>query len=178
MVKLEKQTPKQQQKPQHARRSVPWWLLLVLAFGLGIWIGDQGWYRAVRQNITPLKDHIQAKVAIKALPTLRIEMAFADYNELLKQRELAQQTDVVLAEEDDFMPAMIILNGPPPIPVEMRLAEGPAGSLGPDDKWPLEIRTQDQKTLLGMHQATLQDPATNNGLHTWAGRTHLNKRGF
>ncbi|MCD4738621.1 MAG: hypothetical protein K8R89_05105, partial [Anaerolineae bacterium] len=86
------------------------------------------------------------------------------------------QTGVVRAEEADFLPATLCW-GETTVSVQLRLREGLAEHLGPDDKWAYEVRTQNQAEVLGLQRFYLQDPEGRTGLNTWAFVQALQREG-
>jgi hypothetical protein len=101
------------------------------------------------------------------LPTLTIDMAFAEYDQILRQREDALASGVVLVGDADFMPAEIRY-ADQVVPVLMRLKQGSAVHLGEGDKWNFDVRTDAGQHLAGLQRFYLVDPADNNWLNEWA----------
>ncbi len=92
-----------------------------------------------------------------AVLTLQVDMQFAQYNQMLEQREQALLEGVVLSRNADFLPATMREDGEA-VSVDLRLMTGPAIGLGPDDTWPFEVRVDDDETFLGLRHFYLQDP--------------------
>jgi len=94
-------------------------------------------------------------------------MNFSSYSGILEQRERALQGGAYIPSDRDFITATIQSEGAA-VPVRMRLLEGPADHLGDDEKWSFEVRTRQNRQLLGMQRFYLSDPAANNWLGEWA----------
>ncbi|MBN1888627.1 MAG: hypothetical protein JW850_11575 [Thermoflexales bacterium] len=101
------------------------------------------------------------------LPTLTVDMRFANYNDLLSERERALQSGVYIPSAQDFVTATLRMDEAL-VPVRMRLLPGLAERLGEDDKWGFDVRTRGGAQLLGMQRFYLVDPAANNWLNEWA----------
>lgn len=162
---------------QPAHRAPAWSIVIVvLAFILGLLGGEQGWSHALLERAMHLDRRLQARTSANILPTLEINMSFSNYADLLQQREAARQTGVVRAREADFLPATLCW-GETSVPVRLRLREGLAEHLAPDDKWAYEVRTRDQAEVLGLQRFYLQDPEGHKGLNTWTFVQALQREG-
>jgi hypothetical protein len=142
-------------------------VVLVLLAGAVLAGNQRGWQRVLTQRIATLVPSVGTAAPAAELPTLAIDMRYADYSTLLAQREEALQTGVYISNGQDFAPAVLRVDGEQ-APVELRLMEGPAQRLGEDDKWSLEVRTRDDHQVLGMRQFYLLDPEANHWLNQWA----------
>jgi len=134
--------------------SSPLWRTLLWLLGLGglLAIGV-----LPSNGKQPFPDIVHPTASRPALPTLQIDMKFAQYNGLLEQRTRALEENVILTSAKDFLPAVVCV-GDEAVAVQLRLMEGPTAGLTPTGKWPLELRVQERKTLLGMQRLYLQDP--------------------
>jgi hypothetical protein len=132
---------------------------------------DQEWHRALVYRTSALAQKRER------LPTLIVDMRYADYSILLDQREEALRAGVYSAADQDFAPAVARAEGEQ-IPVEIRLMEGPAHRLGDDEKWSYEVRTQEDQALLGVRHFHLMDPAANHWLDQWAFVQALRREGI
>ena len=144
----------QQRAASPLLRTLLWLLGLIGLFLLGLWVSEQ--------EILALSELFRSPTAEGVVPTLQVDMAFADYRLLLEQRERALATGVVLSTEDDFLRAAVRV-ADEEIPVRVRLMEGPAVDLETDGKWPLEVRVQGEAPLLGLQRFYLQDPQRTGG---------------
>jgi hypothetical protein len=161
---------------QFTRQGWGWLIALFLVFGLGIWLGQigimawlqAGWEETVRQ--------VQASDTAD-LPTLIIDMPFANYNNILSQREEALAQGVFMGGDADFMAATMELGGEI-VPVRLRLLQGTAVHLGDGDKWNFDVRTRNNALLLDMQRFQLRDPADNNWLNEWAFQESLRREGL
>jgi hypothetical protein len=127
-----------------------------------------GWEETVRQ--------VQASDTAD-LPTLIIDMPFANYNNILSQREEALAQGVFIGGDADFMAATMELEGEV-VPVRIRLLQGTAVHLGESDKWNFDVRTRNDALLLDMQRFQLRDPADNNWLNEWAFQESLRHEGL
>ncbi|HOV49092.1 MAG TPA: hypothetical protein PLM06_10695 [Anaerolineae bacterium] len=130
------------------------WRTLLWLLGLGGLLAI-GWLTFNGKQ--PFPDMGRPTASPPALPTLQIDMKFAQYNVLLEQRTRALEENVILTSAKDFLPAVARV-GDEVVAVQLRLMEGPAVGLTPTGKWPLELRVQEGGTLLGMQRFYLQDP--------------------
>jgi hypothetical protein len=170
--------PQSTQDTPFLRRNLVWFGALLLAFIAGLLVDGQAW-REVIQDLQSAPGRIAQSISPSeagALPTLRVDMNFSSYNDLLNQREQALQSGVYIPSNQDFVTATIQVNHST-VPVRMRLLEGPADHLVDDDEWSLEIRTRQNQQLLGMQRFYLQDPAANNWLNQWAFARALEREG-
>jgi hypothetical protein len=143
------------------------WVGFLLIFTVGVFLGQRGLWTVLTDSWSTAISDWQAGRDNDDLPTLIIDMPFANYNAILAQRDEAVATAVFIATESDFQPATIRL-ADQVIPVRLRLQQGTAVHLGDDDKWNLDIRTRDNQLLLGMQRFYLIDPADNNWQNEWA----------
>lgn len=151
-------------------------ILLLGVFVVGIILGQNNIVQAVQTAVANLGSVVNA--GGNSLPTLIIDMPFANYNDtILRQRNEALSSGVYLGPEEDFANADIQFDGEQ-IPVRLRLQQGPASHLGDDEKWNLEVRTRDDRQLLGMQRFFLIDPADNNWLNEWAFMETLRREGL
>ncbi len=184
-----------QQPERRSTQSLRWIGALLLVFIVGLLAGGQEWDDAldvlrsiplrITQSITPSTD----------LPMLVVDMNFSSYNDILGQREQALQDGVYIPSNQDFVTATIkssvgaatirssvdavtIQSEESAVPVRMRLLEGPADRLDDDGKWGFEVRTRQNRQLLGMQRFYLSDPATNNWLGEWAFARALEREGI
>jgi hypothetical protein len=149
-------------------------------FILGLCLGQLGWSDRLSQSAAETLAKIKLSASDNPLPSITIDMAFVDYNTILDQRAEALEMGVFLGGEEEFVPAtMHLQDGASEVllPVRMRLIQGPARSLGDNEKWGFEVRTLDGSTLMGMSRFSLQDPASNNWLYQWAFLQTLRQEG-
>lgn len=145
-------------------------LLLLLFFLIGLTIGNPRWGETAvsgLSNPSTLFDFLQAPAD---LPLLTVDMPFENFNQLLQQRDAALAQGVYLGGEEDFVNADIRLtqaDTTTAVPVRLRLRQGLAVGLEAGGKWPFDVRTRQDETLLGMQRFSLEDPAENNWLNQW-----------
>lgn len=152
-------------------------ILIALVFA-----GTRIWRELNELATTDPVTYVQTFLPAPELPTLTIDMAFTESENLLDQRASALSDGVFLAGEADFQPATIELREPDgrtqEIPVRLRLRQGPATNLGEGEKWPFDVRTRGGETLFGMRRFILQDPAENNWLNQWAFSRSMEQAGL
>ncbi|MGC9349793.1 MAG: hypothetical protein ACP5JG_16765, partial [Anaerolineae bacterium] len=130
-------------KTKARRPAVLGWLVLAVAAVLGLATTSSGWTTSLSQRIEALAHRVNTGTAADDLPTLVIDMAFNDYNTILAQRERALSSGGVnLAAADDFVNATL-REGEKTVSARIRLQQGIIAELGPDDKWPFEVRVDD-----------------------------------
>ena len=162
--------------PLFSPRNLRWFGALVLAFVVGWIAGNRDWHEAFR-DLQSVPDRIAQSVAPAGdLPTLVVDLDFCSYDDILAQREQALQAGVYIPSDQDFVSGIVRLDGLE-VPVRMRLLAGPADHLGEEEKWGFEVRTRDNRLLLGMRRFYLVDPADNNWLNQWAFARALEREG-
>jgi len=162
------------QKPRRFWGVLAWLGALVLLLVLGLAISGQEWAGALG-DLRMVWDRL-SRPAASDLPTLVVDMNFASYNDILGQREQALQDGVYIPSGQGFVTATTRVDDAV-VPVRMRLLEGPADHLGDGEKWGFEVRTRQNRQLLGMQRFYLQDPADNNWLGQWAFARALEREG-
>lgn len=155
-------------------------LLIVLA--AIVYAGSRIWRELGNLMEADPVSYVQTYLPAPGLPTLTINMAFTENENLLGQRATSLSDGVFLASENDFQSATLQLRQTDgqvqEIPARLRLRQGPAVNLGEGEKWPLDVRTRDGELLFGMRRFTLQDPAENNWLNQWAFSRSLEQAGL
>jgi hypothetical protein len=104
-------------------------------------------------------------------------MDYADYDRILRQRGRAQRDGVFFATPEDEVPATVRVEGEA-APVRMRLMAGPVACTSTEDGFSLEVRTTDERTVLGLRRFILQDPGAHNWLDGWAYTRALQQEGL
>jgi len=168
-----------QRKPVRTSKlhSFWWFAVLVLVFVVGLIGGGRGWYRTLVYRLPDLVRRARNVLSAQELPTLIVDMDFADYDTLLDQRAEALRSGVCVSSGQDFVPATVRVDDTR-VPVRMRLIEGPAEHLGEDEKWGFEVRTRDEQRIHDLSRFYLQDPASNNWLNQWAFAQALRREGI
>ncbi len=100
------------------------------------------------------------------LETLYIDILPDDFDQIVAKRREALELGILLATDDDFVPATIRFREEE-IPVELRL-KGDWSDHYAYDKWSFRVETEGDHALLGMHTFSLQDPSTRSHLNEWA----------
>ncbi|MBN1582688.1 MAG: hypothetical protein JXA89_18400 [Anaerolineae bacterium] len=159
----------------HVRLVWVWLLILALVVGLLTW--DLGWYRLLGSFLPDLQRDMASKTPIYDLATLIVDMDYANYDQILGQRERALRDGVFVSSEQDFVPATIRVDQTT-IPVKMRLMEGPTRYSETSEWWNLEVRVRDDRQILGLGRFYLQDPEANNWLNQWAFARALQREGI
>ena len=168
---------------QRARASPLFWiavivilLALVLLFDQGALFGRPRSGTFLPATWNEAAAFLRLRSAQSDLPALTIDMAFAEYDRILGQREEALASGVVLTSAADFVPAEIRYEDQV-VPVLMRLQQGSAVHLGEDEKWNFDVRSDAGQFLAGMQRFYLIDPADNNWLNEWAFAEALRREG-
>jgi hypothetical protein len=159
------------------RVRLAWVWLLVLALVAALLAWEQGWHRLLVPRLPDLTLGIVPRTPASELSTLIVDMDYADYDQILGQRERALRDGVLVSSEQDFVPATVRVDQAV-VPVKMRLMEGPAQHLGAGERWNLEVHAEDDRKVLGLSRFYLQDPATNNWLNQWAFAQALQREGI
>ncbi|MGD2050351.1 MAG: hypothetical protein PVH03_12680, partial [Chloroflexota bacterium] len=154
-------------------------LIILLAI---VYAGSRIWRELGSLMETDPVAYVQTYLPAPGLPTLTVNMAFTENENLLGQRATALAEGVFLASENDFQSATLELRYTDgqvqEIPARLRLRQGPAVNLGEGEKWPLDVRTRNGELLFGMRRFSLQDPAENNWLNQWAFSRSLEQAGL
>jgi hypothetical protein len=157
-------------------------IALILVLVAAVFGASLLWQEFNEVMATDPVEYVRTLLPAPELPTITLNIAFTEYDNLLAQQETALSDGVFLAGEQDFQRASIELRGADDniqeIPVRMRLRQGPASNLGEGEKWPFDVRTRGGALLLGMRRFTLQDPAENNWLNQWAFSRALERDGI
>lgn len=150
-----------------------------VTFLMGVLVPEQGWIKQLpgelgiglrERNLAIIMESLvgEPTIAINALlnapeiPTINIDMKFKSYNQIEKKRERSLQRGVLLASDDDFVPAEIRFQGKT-IKVKMRL-KGDLPDHRETDKWSYRIQVKNDEQLLGMRRFSIQHPKTRNFL--------------
>jgi hypothetical protein len=157
-------------------------IALILVLVAVVFAASLLWQEFSEAMATDPVEYVRTLLPAPELPTLTLNIAFTEYDNLLAQRETALSDGVFLAGEQDFQTASIELRDTDgniqEIPVRLRLRQGLAGNLGEGEKWPFDVRTRGGALLFGMRRFTLQDPAENNWLNQWAFSQALERDGI
>ena len=148
-------------------------MLVVLLFGL--YLGRQHFLEMTFVSVTSQIDKLlDQETAVN--PSLTLDIDFANYNQLLSQREELLSNGIFIATDSDFVPATITFEEKL-IPVKIRLQEGDVVQPDSNDKWNFEIRAEDS-LLWGSSNYYLIDPVKNNGLNEWGYQQTLRQAGL
>ena len=164
------------QKQSSPDRRGSWFIVLALVFVLGFFLGGRNALPRVEDWLSTAARLVQGASSAEPLPTLVVDMSFANYNSLLQQREEALETGVYLSTNQDFVTATMRLDDSS-IPVNVRFYPGPAEHLEEADGWHFDVRTRRGQTLEGMQRFCLLDPVENNWLNQWAFARSLEREG-
>ena len=156
--------------------NLQWVILLIIFLFVGIWLGHVGVINTLTEAQMVVEEWWRQNNA-SDLPTLVIDMAFDDYDDILGQRQEALASGVFSGNAADFVPAVISYEDEA-IPVQMRLQQGTAVHLGEDDKWNYDVRTRNNQTMAAIQRFYLIDPADVNWLNEWAFAESLQREGL
>lgn len=105
-----------------------------------------------------------------------IDIKNNDFQKLAYKREIALADGILIASDDDYVPAKIHHDGQI-IDVKLRLkGDWTDHLLG--DKWSLRIKTKGDNTLFGMKIFSIQNPVTRNYMGEWLFQKALEKEGI
>ena len=166
---------KRSQKERFSR--IIWFFVALLLLALVLVIQQSKSGSILPDIWTDIQRSLRLGNSESGLPVLAVDMAYTEYDQILGQREEALASGVVLAGNQDFVPADIQY-GDETIPVLMRLQQGLALHLGEEEKWNFEVRTRNDQLLADMQRFYLIDPADNNWLNEWAFNEALRREGL
>jgi hypothetical protein len=146
-------------EPRSRRIDLAGWLALAAALVLGLMTTSSSRTATLPRRAGDLIARLNLGRARGDLPTLIVDIAFADYNAILAQRERALAAGGVnLAGAEDFVDATL-RQGETTVDARLRLRQGLIPALGADDKWPFEVRVADDAPpLFGYRRFYLQEP--------------------
>jgi hypothetical protein len=104
-----------------------------------------------------------------------IDIKHEDFMKLAYQRELALNSQVLITDESDYVPATIRHNNKS-VNVKIRL-KGDAVDHLQGDKWSYRIKVKGDDTLFGMKQFSIQHPWTRNYIYEWIYHQALKREG-
>lgn len=152
-------------------------LLLIGMLLLGLWLGENGWWRVIQRQVQDPLHSLQLFFTDEPLPVMRLDIGFENYNQILQQRTEALTTGAYIGQQGDFYPATISINNTT-VPVRLRLKEGLSENLGEEEQWGLEVQVRNDEQLLGMGHFELISPRQNNGLAQFAFVLALQREGL
>ncbi|MEK9657760.1 MAG: CotH kinase family protein [bacterium] len=106
---------------------------------------------------------------------LSIDIKFLDLKKLEYKRNLALKAGILVANSDDYVPAIILYNGEK-YSVKLRLKGDFLDHLQ-GEKWSFRVKVLDNKTIMGMTKFSLQHPKTRGYIHEWLFHKLLQKEG-
>lgn len=149
--------------------------LLILALVLGFVIHREGWHRPLVAFVQRPSFTATALLHRSNLPTLYVDLRFADYQRLGEKRDQAFHLGVNIATDQDYVPAtMSTADGA--VAVQMRLLEGPTVALK-GDAWPFDVTIEDDGALFDLRRFTLV-PADEAVLSMWGYLETLRQAGI
>lgn len=164
-----------------ARRLLLVLVSIFLAFALGYYVHWSGFsfgktLRSLNANIDFMPRRIQAILARPEIERITIDIKYKDFMRLAYQREIALEQGILVAGEDDFVPATISHNGES-VEVRLRL-KGDSTDHLEGDKWSYRIKVKGDNTLLGMKEFSIQHPKTRNYVYEWIFHQALKREGL
>lgn len=113
-------------------------MLFVLgAFAFGVFLGQQGIFAAVIARLsTNLNQTASEETAVSQ--QINVDINFQNYSQILNQRNEALAQGVYLANDADFMPATITIDGVQLL-TQMRLQPGATAQTVDGERWPFEF---------------------------------------
>lgn len=122
-----------------------------------------------------LPDRWEARSKAPELPVMRIRIKGQHVRKLEAQREHALSEGVLVAGDDDFVPAQIALDDRT-VAVRLRLKGDLVDHLD-TEKWSYRIKVKDGASIFGMRVFSLQHPKTRNWDGEWLFQHHLKSEG-
>lgn len=142
-------------------------LIILVSFSTGFLLEKKGIGQKIRLKIVKLLyKPQQLYYQLTTHPeTLNIEIGFANLQKLEKKRQEAISMGVLLAQDEDFVPAKITYNNNK-IPVKLRL-KGDWPDHFKTGKWSFRIQVKKNQAVMGMTRFSIQPPETRNNLNEW-----------
>jgi len=143
----------------------------LLAFLINAWVFRGYIYRYV--VLPPL----YRAGAFGHLEQIAIDLKHMDYQRLAYKRELALERGVLMATDEDYVPATITHNGKQ-YRVKLRLKGDDKDHWEHKEKWSLRIKVRDDQTLFGLRKFSIQHPRTRGYLIEWLFHKYLEHSGL
>lgn len=121
--------------------------------------------KQIKRRTTEINRYLRS-ISTPLSSSLYINIKFKDYQQIVKKREEALSRGYLLAEEDDFIAAILRSNSES-IPVRLRL-KGDLPEHWEGEKWSFRIHARKNKRFKGMRRFSIQDPKTRNYIYEWA----------
>ncbi len=156
-------------------------VLLFLSVAFGFWIRPQGYHwpilRWVETHVNEryIKRYAQSLTTAPRLPTLHIDVKFKHVEKLRRKREEALKIGILLASDDDFVPAKLHFEGRT-IPATLRLRGNLTDHLE-GSKWSFRIKTKGDHHVLGMRRFSIHHPKVRGYLYEWGFLKSLRQEG-
>ena len=156
-------------------------VLLLLSLALGFWIRPQGYHwpilRWVETHVNEryIKRYAQSLITAPRLPALHIDVKFKHVEQLRRKREEALKIGILLASDDDFVPAKLHFEGRT-IPATLRLKGNLTDHLE-GSKWSFRIKTKGDNHVLGMRRFSIHHPKARGYLYEWGFLKSLRREG-
>lgn len=106
---------------------------------------------------------------------LVIDMKWEAYQNLSAKRQWALKQGILIAQDDDYVPARIVVDGES-TKVRMRL-KGDATDHLRGDKWSFRVIVRGDNTIWGMKQFSLHHPGTRNWMFEWLAHRAMRREG-
>lgn len=148
-------------KPSDWTRLV-WALAIVLVCAVGIWYGVRR--RSLLDRLMANLFHSGSEDA-NGLPTLHLDIPLETYQVLNEQWREAVQNGILQLDDRQWLPAQARFQGET-TPIQLWLEWEQAGD-GQEIRWPLQIKMQNEATILGMRSFSAQPPATGRCMDEW-----------
>ncbi len=106
------------------------------------------------------------------LPTLTLDIPFDSLEQIMKKREEAILTGVLLSTDDDLVNAKATFDNQSQVKIDMRLKGDWVDHIG-GTKWSYRIHVKGEDQLYGMKNLSIQAPETRQFLYEWAYHQNL-----
>jgi len=163
-------------QPQKESRPTPKLLPYILV-GLVSFLAGMVFVLSGKNAINSAVDDLKSEVRLyqtNPLQTIFLDIPYESLDAIQKKRDEALARGILLASDEDFVPASMRLNeGTGGIRIKLRLKGDFVDHLE-GDKWSFRIHiTENDESVFGMQRFSLQAPETRNFLSEWGYHEHL-----
>ncbi len=181
--------PKPQEKEEKAKpkwqQDISTLLLLVIIFILGIFFERNGGLSNLLPNTSSfaadqLVEEVNTETLLyreSTLPTIYLDIPFDSMLAITDKRDIALRIGILLASDEDYVPATLHINDEQNLDVDIRLKGDWTDHLM-TSKWSFRVHIkEDDGAILGMRRFSLQSPYTRNYVHEWTFHQNLMREG-
>ena len=148
-------------------------LLLVIIFILGIYFEKKGGLSGILPNTSSyatdqLIEEVNTETLLyrdSSLPTIYLDIPFDSMLSITEKRDAALRVGILLASDDDYVPATLHMNDEQNLDIDIRLKGDWTDHLM-TSKWSFRVHVKEEDgAILGMRRFSLQAPYTRNYVH-------------